>query len=85
MELPEEMLRLTKITRNETRELAFGSDNQVFCKSTTPEGTTGWRYVGSWNSFERLTIIAMKCFEDNWIVAWNEKFKPEWWRIKYEE
>ena len=76
----EEILRLVCETEEEIREFAFGSDHCVFCKSTKNGETTGWNYVGNWKNFSRLEKIAFEKYLENWIVAWNGKYKPKGWK-----
>jgi hypothetical protein len=75
----EEILRLVYESKEETREIAFGSDNFVFGKVTVNGETSGWKLIGRWESLDRLEKIAFEKYQDNWTVAWNGKFKPKGW------
>lgn len=75
----EEILRLVYESGEECRELAFGSDNLVYAKIVLNGETTGWKFIGRWENFNRLEQIAFEKYNEGWIVAWNGKFKPEKW------
>lgn len=76
----EEILRLVFESETESREIAFGSDNKVFIKTTENGLTEGWKQAGRWESFDKLEMRAFECYNSGWIVAWNEKYKPKGWK-----